>query len=187
MDKEKEFVEKLIPTFKIHFNVATEVWSECKTKRIDLVLTHKQNKNISFGIECKIPDKKRGDKIGQYLKQAIGYSKLKWFNGKEYKKIPILLCPPLSYKYFILNEEEKIINNEIWIKDRHSKNCKHHSFNGFLGALNIGEVRKNDQGYYFVMSNKILFDNYGMYNITRENKGVHIDNYNYITNRIENE
>jgi len=183
MDKEKEFVEKLISTFEIHFNVTNEVWSKCKTKRIDLVLTHKIHKDISFGIECKLPDKKKGEKIGQYLKQAISYTNLQWYNGKQFKQMPILLCPPLSYKYFVLNETEQIINNEVWIKDRHQPNHNHHSFNGFLGAFNVGEVRKKNNRYYFVMSNKFLYQTYTDYynNII---DSIHFDNYNHILNKI---
>ena len=178
MDNETDFIKKLIPTFEIHFNVTTEVWSECKTKRIDLILTHKQNKDISFGIECKLPDKKRGEKIGEYVKQAINYTKLNWYDGSQYRKLPILLCPPLSYKYFVLNEHQKIFNNETWVKDRHNQDDKHHSFNGFLGAFNVGEVRKSKYGYYFVMSNKLMF---GSFN---KNSSIRLDNYNSIIKKI---
>jgi hypothetical protein len=184
MDKEAEFVKKLISTFEIHFNVATEVWSKCKTKRIDLVLTHKIHKQISFGIECKKPDKKRGEKIGHYLKQAIHYTKLEWCTGSEYKKIPVLLCPPLSYKYFVLNETEQLINNQVWVKDRHQPDNDHHSFNGFLGAFSVGEIRKNKYGYYFVMSNKTLFKTSIDYITKKTIESVHFDNYNYVIKKI---
>ena len=60
---EEEFKLKLVSIFENHFNVMIEVWSKCKTKRIDIVLTHKILKEVSFGIECKIPDRKRGQQI----------------------------------------------------------------------------------------------------------------------------
>ena len=59
-ETEQEYVNKLIPTFSKHFTVTQEVWSKCKNGRIDLVLT--LNDIIHFGIECKAPNEKRGEK-----------------------------------------------------------------------------------------------------------------------------
>jgi len=181
---EKEFVLKLIPYFEKHFIVRQECWSECKTSRIDLILQLKET-NYFFGIECKIPNKKRGEEIGRYVKQAANYSNLKFDvlkNALNYKKIPIFICPALSYDYFILNENQKIIpdstvklnqwigENNIWHQDRHNRFCEHHTFNGFLGSFNIGEVRKiSNKDFILSLSNKIIFSS---------NKGIHIENYN---------
>lgn len=201
---EEEFKLKLVSIFENHFNVMIEVWSKCKTKRIDIVLTHKILKEVSFGIECKIPDRKRGQKIGEYVIQANHYSKLEWqdYNG-YYKKIPILICPPLSYKYFLMNEKTIYINDtsnlEIsninncniynkWHQDRHTENDTHHSFNGFLSAFNIGEVRKKHNKYYFVFANQILFDtsvNMKFTSIFKNN--IHFNNYNKLIKRINND
>ena len=181
---EKEFVLKLIPYFEKYFIVRQECWSECKKSRIDLVLQLKET-NYFFGIECKIPNKKRGEEIGRYIKQATNYSNLKFDvfkNALNYKKIPIFICPALSYDYFILNENQKIIpdstvklnqwigENNIWHQDRHNRFCEHHTFNGFLGSFNIGEVRKiSNKDFILSLSNKIIFSS---------NKGIHIENYN---------
>lgn len=174
--EEEEFVNKLISTFSKHFKVTTEVWSKCKTRRIDLVL--KLQENVYFGIECKTPDKKRGEKIAEYLLQANDYSKLE-FKVEEnvFKKIPILICPPLSYNYFILNEHEKIIDNETWHKDRHDKFNTHHSVNGFCCAFDVGEVRKSfNNSYRFIFCNKELFSSRLQYQSDKI-IGLHVKNY----------
>lgn len=170
---ESDYVSKLIPTFRIHFEVRPEVWSKDKKSRIDLVLQSKDYPDIYFGIECKIPDKKKGEKIGEYIKQAIRYSQTEFEVRPNYfKRIPILITPALSVNYFIISEQSQIIDNEIWYKDRHNANHDHHTFNGLLGSFGIGEVRKFDKGtkfYRFVFSNWTLFDS---------RYGININNYN---------
>lgn len=185
---EQKFKEKLISIFENHFIVKPERDSKCETRRIDIVLTHKILKEISFGIECKRPDRKRGEEIGMYVKQAFNYSQLEWECNGEFKKIPILLCPPLSYKYFILNEKETIIENNKWHKDRHQEDDNHHSFNGFLGVFNIGEVRKRNNSYYFVFSNRVLFvGSKKNYHNESYSYGVHLENYYKTLKLIEND
>lgn len=185
---EYDFVQKIIPTFSIYFNVTQEVWSKCKTGRIDLLLQSKTEPNVFFGIECKLPDSKRGEKIGEFVKQAIRYSNLEFDLGNgRYLKIPILICPPLSYKYFLLNEEEAEVNdnNYLWHRDRHNKDHEHHTFNGFLGAFNVGEVRsRSNNSWYFVMSNKLLFDSDKKYFQMKEDKGLHLANYELTIKKI---
>lgn len=181
---EKEFVKKLIPHFEKYFLIKQECWSECKKYRIDIILQI-PDKNIFFGIECKIPNKKRGEEIGKFVKQAENYSNLKFDvlkNSSTFLKIPIFICPSLSYDYFILNENQRIIIdstvklnqwigiNNLWHQDRHNRFCEHHTFNGFLGCFNIGEVRKlNNKDFIFSFSNKIIFSSL---------KGLHFENYN---------
>lgn len=188
---EKEFVEKLKPIFKKHFIVRDECYSDCKKNRIDLILQLK-NTDYFFGIECKIPNKKRGEEIGRFVEQAIRYTNYKFDvlkNKTIYKKIPIFICPALSYDYFILNEKETLIKdssvklnqwigeNNLWHQDRHNRYCEHHTFNGFLGNWNIGEVRKiSTKDYIFSLSNKIIFSSI---------KGIHNENYNFIIKDYE--
>lgn len=185
---EQKFKEKLISIFENHFIVKPERDSKCETRRIDIVLTHKILKEISFGIECKRPDRKKGVKIGEYVKQAFNYSQLEWDCLGNFKKIPILICPPLSFKYFLMNEKETIIENNKWYQDRHDENDEHHTFNGFLSVFNIGEVRKKHGNYYFVYANQILFDssNYVQYNSVFINN-IHLNNYNKLIKRINND
>lgn len=185
MDKmeetEEQFVLKLIKTFQKYFKVEREVWSDCRNGRIDIILTTKEN--YRFGVECKRYDKKRGEKMGEFLKQAIRYSNYT-FSGN---KIPIFIAPPLSYKYFIMNEIEEIKEDgNMWHMDRHNENHEHHSFNGFLGAFNIGEIRsvKNDRPYfYFSTSNKIIWQSKKKWK-ENEEIGTHEVNYNNLIKKI---
>lgn len=183
---EEEFVKELIPTFSRHFKVTQEVWSKCKNGRIDLLLN--LNDKYHFGVECKLPNQKRGEQIGKYVKQAIRYNSYEFYIGKGiYKQIPIFICPPLSYQYFLMNQREVILNNidnvycngslfTKWHQDRHSEFCKHHSFNGFLGEFNVGEVRKhNDKNYFFSFSNNIIFSS---------KNGINDKNYINLLNKI---
>lgn len=157
-NKEEEiFVDKCVNIFHDSFIVQREVKSQCKTGRIDILLTYEDN--YHFGIECKPFNRKTGEMIGNYIKQAIRYQFLKWeVKENQFMRIPILICPAISSNYFIMNNEYQIINDKIWHKDRHKLTDIHHSFNGFLGEFGIGEVRKAEpKGYRFSISNKTLF------------------------------
>lgn len=177
---EAEFVKQLIPSFSKHFKVTQEVWSKCGNGRIDLVLS--LNDNIHFGLECKTPDSKRGEQIGEYVKQAIRYTNYEFKINGIYKKIPILICPPLSYKYFLLNDktiigEETCFGHNKWHQDRHNEFASHHSMNGFLGSFSIGEVRKHEDGsYFFSVSNKTIFSSRKKWK-QDEVTGLHEKNY----------
>ena len=100
-----------------------------------------------------------------------------------FKRIPIFICPPLSYKYFILNQEQQEIENKIWHLDRHSEYHEHHTMNGFIGAFNVGELRKgfDKEKYYFLsFSNKPVWSSKiaNIYNsnnewVGKQMKGIH--------------
>ncbi len=191
---EKEFVDKLEVIFSKHFIVKRECTSKCGKGRIDMILIYKNDKNIVFGIECKIPNKKRGEEIGRFVNQAILYTKMEfdiiYKENPVFKKIPIFICPSLSYNYFLLNEKQKVIKdssvkinqwigkNNVWHQDRHNRFCDHHTFNGFLGSFNVGEVRNQGSGkYIFSLSNFIIFSN-NIYAGRNDGSYVHYDNYN---------
>lgn len=181
MKTEKEFVDELEKRFLNYFEVQREVWSECKTSRIDMLLS--VDGKYHFGLECKNPDKKRGEQIGNYIQQAHRYTQLKWMYRTDiYVQVPIFICPPLSYKYFLLNEHETTIDGKDYHADRHHKLHKHHTINGFLSAWNIGEVRNTELGYQFSMANKPYFE-YKAYgnNVFSE---VHEINYNTYINKL---
>jgi len=190
---EQQFVDRIVLEFEKFFIVKRECWSKCKTKRIDLVLQIPQTE-VYFGIEAKRPDKKRGEQIAKYILQAMDYSRLEFDVKKDnlnFKKIPIFICPALSYNYFLLNEHQEKLNVKsnlfkhynddsylLWHQDRHQLHDKHHTFNGLLGGFNIGEVRRNfDKSFYFSLSNKIIFTTEKNWH-TKEIKGLHIENYN---------
>ena len=78
-----------------------------------------------------------------------------------------------------------------WHKDRHAENLDHHTFNGFLGVFNLGEI-KNVGGVDFALmfSNKIIYDTRvrkiyenNIY-IKTEKKGLHIQNYTNLLKKI---
>lgn len=182
-ETEHEFIKKIIPTFGKHFKVETEVWSKCKNGRIDILLS--LNNDIHFGIECKAPNEKRGEKIGEYIKQAIRYSNYEFNVGNNnYKKIPILICPPLSYNYLLMKNETIINNGYEFHRDRHKEFDSHHTVNGILGSFGIGEVRKSyDNSYYFSVSNKIIFQSKKKY-ISNDIIGLHDVNYTKLLKKL---
>lgn len=179
---EKEFVEVVAYTFSKHFKVNLEVWSKCKNGRIDILLNYQDK--YYFGVECKQPNRKRGEEIGEYVKQAIRYTSYEFEVEKGiFKKIPIFICPALSYHYFVLNNETLEIDGVKFHKDRHDENFSHHSFNGFLGVFGVGEVRKSKHGYYFSVSNSIIWKSNKQWD-NNEIEGINEVNYNKLAKKL---
>lgn len=175
---EADFSKKVIFKLKEYFDVKAECWSKCGKYRIDFVLTEKSNSfdKRHFGIEFKNFDKKQGHGIGEHILQSIRYS-LSEFKVDEnvYKRIPIFICPPISYNYLMLPvHESKKVELSIYgrmaeyFHDRHDKNMTHHTVNGLLGSLNIGEVRtmliRKNQHLYFSFSNQVIWSNFPTWN-----------------------
>jgi hypothetical protein len=105
---EAEYSQSVQQVLSKYFNIKTEVWSICGKSRIDLVITDKINSNVVFGVEIKRFDRKRGNDIGKFIEQGVRYMN-NYFNiDGVSQKIPILLCPALSYNYFIMAETKKI-------------------------------------------------------------------------------
>lgn len=88
----------MILFLKKYFIVASEVWSKCGNRRIDLVLVHKTDieKKYPIGVEIKVDEKKRGKDLAMWLKQASLYSTLE-FNG--FGKCLIVAYPQVSGLY----------------------------------------------------------------------------------------
>lgn len=184
---EKEFSNKIVNRLLKHFTVSAEVWSECGKYRIDFIITHRKT-GSNFGLEFKRFDRKRGEEIGEFILQAQRYSMIKFKTPQGYGKVPVLICPPLSYNYLICRDGEPVISKDLlgndveYYRDRHQKQHDHHTVNGILGAFGIGEVRSEtrNSGQYlkFIMSNRLLWSeskvgaNYDLYN-----DGLHILNY----------
>lgn len=177
LENEAIFVDKLVLSLQKYFTIEKEVWSDCRKGRIDLVLTTKDG--FKFGVECKRNDNKRGEEIGEFIKQALRYKEY-LFNGV---KIPIFIAPPISYNYFIMNQYCKKIESDLWHKDRHDENHDHHTVNGFLGALGIGEIRKNSNYFYLSFSNKIIWSSQKGYKTGIE-KGTHLENYSKLMAKL---
>lgn len=185
-NSEKYFVSKCLEIFSKYFICQTEVYSKCQKGRIDILLSTTEGER--FGIEAKLPDRKTGAEIADYVKQAIRYTRYEFeVERGVYERIPIFICPSISYRYFLMNEKTKVIDGEYWHKDRHEEYNEHHSFNGFIGGLGVGEVRSvSKEDFIFSTNNKIIFDSRVKWiyeNNTRVGKavrGVHKKNYEYL-------
>lgn len=196
--KENNFIESILPTLRLNFIVQREVWSKCRNGRIDLIISPIGYEHVYFGVECKIPESKRGDEIGAYISQAMRYTKYEFeVSPGVFKIIPILIYPPLSYKYFLMNERTQEINGEFWHKDRHHRLDEHHSFNGFLGHWNVGEMRKANnepetkrkKDYIIIsFSNKVIWSTKPKWDDeNRRHKRepwLHEENYNKLLKKI---
>ncbi len=182
---ESELVEKFVKHFENWFNIEREVWDSNRRGRIDLVLTCKES-GARFGIECKKPDIKRGSGAGKIAIQAVWYSLMK-FKGA---RIPIFLVPELSKTHFVAPIERIDFGNGFHIyKDRHHLDTlNHHTFNGFIGEFNIGEVRKIEEGfisyYVFMFLNQEIYSTKKWWNDPAKVVGLHQDNYNKLLVKI---
>lgn len=189
-NKETKFVDDCVIHFSKHFKCQREVWSKCKQGRIDIVLETSCGK--FFGIEAKVPERKRGEEIGNYIQQAMRYSTYEFeVKPNQFQRIPIFICPPISYKYFLMNETEMIYEGKKWHRDRHEEDFEHHSFNGFIGTFGIGEVRNIGQRCFaLIHSNKTIFSTKiepiydGRNLIGRKIQGLHEKNYELLIQKI---
>jgi len=180
-NKESVFVDKITKALQKHLKLQHEVWTDCRTGRIDLIAT--TSDGYRFGVECKRYNEKRGEKVGEYIKQAERYSNC-LFNGV---KIPIFIAPPLSYHYLLMNQESKEIDGVKWHKDRHNEEHEHHTMNGLLGVFRVGEIRKskdyNGNYFYFSFSNKPIWSSQLIYG-TKQIKGTHEVNYQNLLKKL---
>jgi phage anti-repressor protein len=166
---EKDFSHKIMNRLQKYFFVFDEVWSRCGKYRIDFVINDRKNDDVFFGIEFKDFKKNRGEEIGEHILQAIRYSLSEFeISPNVFRRIPIMLCPPISYIKLISPEHETRIiaksdktgQDREYFHDRHTQftSPAHHTVNGMLGVLNIGEVRtliqRGHKKIYFSFSNK---------------------------------
>lgn len=141
---EKDFRKKVETRLEKFFNLYYEQKGYLLTpdgkkslKRVDLIIEHKDNNSIVFGIEFKHNDKKRGYDLAKCCKQMMQYSFIEWNyknNAKPFGVIPIIACPHISSNYlqFIRGHQ-------------HPEEHDHNNVNSFLSeAFNIGEVRPKD-------------------------------------------
>lgn len=159
MTTEFDFQQKMIKYFEKYFNIYPEVWDVNMTKRIDLVLIHKSDKDkkFPFGIELKKHEKKRGKDVANWLKQASNYNDLDF---KTFGKLLILVAPQISINY--LREGIEMTNHE------NKEFEQHNNVNTFLAQFGIGEVMKItrhnnlknifEKSLCFVFNSKILYE-----------------------------
>lgn len=180
---EKELSEKFASHFSKWFEIFPEVKDDAKICRIDFLLQEKISKVI-FGIECKHPGDHKGHPISDIVQQAIQYSRLKW-DGKH---IPIFIYPQLSLNQFAGVEKEVQIEGSRYVIDKHDHNHHHHTFNGFLGGFNVGEIRRltSDYGpayHAFVFNNQLIYSTEKR-DYWNDIYGLHQNNYPILINRI---
>jgi len=185
MKPEDQYRAKIDLYFEKYFIVHREVKSTDKTSRIDYVLKCKES-GACFGVEVKSELHMRGQKLGMYLKQAERYSTKEWSSNLIVnKKLPIFITPAIS------NSIKQIIPQTLQIQNRkyvdgkfvecsseyyqafHNSNDEHSNMNSFLGAFKVGEIRKINNIFVFIMNNKPIWRS------NRVNRLHHI-NYNYL-------
>ena len=131
---EKVLKELIFNKLSLCFHVESEVWSSCRSRRIDLVAVHKSDVAYGYGIgiEVKKFDSKTGADIAKWLQQAADYSKLVW---NTYGRIMVIVAPQMSGYVF----EEGQLTDKGHLKD--GRPTPHHNFSTFLGQFNIGELQ----------------------------------------------
>ena len=131
---EKVLQELIFNKLSLCFHVESEVWSSCRSRRIDLVAVHKSDVAYGYGIgiEVKKFDSKTGADIAKWLQQAADYSKLVW---NTYGRIMVIVAPQMSGYVF----EEGQLTDKGHLKD--GRPTPHHNFSTFLGQFNIGELQ----------------------------------------------
>ena len=186
---EEDFIKKVIPRLEMDFILLQEVWDTTGTCRIDRVLQLKKDRSVYFGIEFKKIEEKRGEQLGEHIKQGNRYSTKNFLlpNGND-KRMPIFLCPPISYISLICPSGEPVISNGLeHYQDRHDKSHQHHTVNGMLGVFNVGELRtttyKEKKYLWFLFSNQIIWDGRPQWN-SSEVRGLHKDNYEKLLKKI---
>lgn len=131
---EKVLQELIFNKLSLCFHVESEVWSSCRSRRIDLVAVHKSDVAYGYGIgiEVKKFDSKTGADIAKWLQQAADYSKLVW---NTYGRIMVIVAPQMSGYVF----EEGQLTDKGHLKD--GRPTPHHNFSTFMGQFNIGELQ----------------------------------------------
>lgn len=194
IQREKIFAEQIINRLSLNFEIKGEQWSKCGKNRIDYVITDNVY-GLPFGIEFKQNESKRGEEIGEHILQAMRYACSEFQVNNKWQRIPILLCPPISFNYLQAPVKESLkvdisvggMQNAEYFHDRHPRYALHHTANGLLGSLGIGEIRKSRYEYRnsepkeymrFMFSNQILWEETPDYN-TGITLGMRVDNYNF--------
>lgn len=143
---ELEFRSLVEPRLERYFNLYPEQKAHAinsngkKTlKRIDLIIEYKFDSRFVFGIEFKTNGKKTGKDLAAFINQAKGYAALKWnfhTNAKQWGKVPVFICPPLSGNYL------EYIDGNGFLHD--ATQHQHHNVNSFIAGIGqhpIGETR----------------------------------------------
>lgn len=154
---EKELQDKIAEFLSRYFYVEKEVWSTDRKSRIDIAMIHKSDisKLYPIGIEIKTDDKKTGSSLGQWLKQANGYSFKSFVN---FGKLMVVTYPQISGKCLA----EGMLMHPHNVFESGDFACQH-NVNTFLGQFNIGELQKykhQDNTFLrIVFNSRLIWDN----------------------------
>lgn len=135
---EKDHIDQILSILSKDFKIRTEWEGKCfgKNVRIDALIKPIENemwanKEIVFGVELKKEFKATGlNEVTDHIKQAIDYSYAEW---KGVGRIPILICPGISYTGYANENGESVI--------------KH-----LLSRFAIGELKQTHRGLAIVMA-----------------------------------
>jgi len=186
---EADFAKKVIDRLMPHFDCKAEQWSEDGKSRIDFIVTDKVY-GKPFGLEFKDFNHKRGVNLGDHLLQSMRYACSKFKVNGKYQHIPVLICPPISYNFLMCPVPESMIlstsafgdGDREFFHDRHRKDHEHHTVNGMIGSLGVGEIRtqavKEHRYMRFVFSNKALWEERPYHN-SKKPIGLNLKNYEF--------
>jgi hypothetical protein len=150
MTKEEKFKQKVLADLAPHFNIQNEWPGVCfgQNVRIDCLIKPKDTsawakKDIVFGVEFKQEVPINGmNYVLDHLKQTIDYSYAEW---KNIGRIPILICPGLSFDQAYSNQSGETIMKHL------------------LGRFGIGELKYTHRGLSIVMSGEhFIWDQSGV-------------------------
>jgi len=153
---EADIQDRLINYFSKWFHVDFEITSDCRKRRIDIMMFHHtdNDKLYPMGIELKKTNVKRGGDIAKWCNQASDYTKLT-FKG----------CNPLVFIYpqisgFYLDEGSMVHKHDV---DLSGSAGAHNNVNSFLyQSFGFGELQKyrhdNNQFARLTINTYIIWD-----------------------------
>jgi hypothetical protein len=192
MTKEELYRSKIDMYFEKYFYIEREVWSTNK-RRIDYVLKCKVSGAL-FGVEVKHLEHMRGVDIGEYIMQAHDYAKHFWktkFNETP-TKLLIFITPAISNFLKQVIPESLIELTPTWYDGKpdntikseyyqsfHKSTHDHSNVNSMLGVFGIGEIRKIENRFKFIYSNKIIWQSHN-----NPNFRLHQESYLFYNNKL---
>lgn len=136
---EADLHDRLSKYFSNWFDVQFEITSDCRKRRIDILMFHHSDneKLYPIGIELKKTGVKRGGDIAKWCMQAKDYTTLSFKGFKP----TVFIAPQISGWY--LDEGERISKHDVELSGYMGS---HNNVNSFLyQSFGFGELQK----YYY--------------------------------------
>lgn len=173
MKSEEEYRSKIDPFLESYFYIDREVWSTEK-RRIDYILKCKESGAL-FGLEVKSDLFKRGQTLGEFVKQAHEYSTMHWRSKftNTATKVIVFIAPAISNSVKQVDPCSRVILKPSWYRGEanynltgeyyqvtHKAEDKHSNVHSMLSTLGgFGEVRKFEGKIHFMFNNKVIWKN----------------------------